>query len=192
MISDVKITNTEVLSNFKYTLKKVTYDYVKKDGSKKTQIREVYDHGDAAAILLYNKAQKTVILTNQFRMPSFMNGNETGMLIEICAGLLDDDTPEICAKREAEEETGYKITEATKVFEAYSSAGTVTEKIHCFIAEYTNQMKISEGGGVEGEEENIDVLEMDIDKALGMIDNGEIKDAKTIMLLQYVRLKKII
>jgi GDP-mannose pyrophosphatase NudK len=192
VISDVKITNTEILSDFKYLLKKVTYEYVKKDGSKKTQIREVYDRGDAAAILLYNKAQKTVVLTSQFRLPTFMNGNETGLLIETCAGLLDDDSPEVCAKREAEEETGYKIKAAIKVFEAYSSSGVVTEKIYFFIAEYDKQMKVSEGGGVEGEEENIDVLEKDINEALAMIDEGKIQDAKTIMLLQHVRLKGIL
>lgn len=192
MIFGIKIIKTEILSNYKYTLNKVTYEYVKTDGSKKTQTREVYDRGDAAAILLYNGGQKTVILTQQFRLPTYINGNKTGMMIEACAGLLDNDTPEVCAKREAEEETGYRINKPHKIFSAYSSAGVITEMIHFFIAEYSQHMKVSAGGGVEGEEENIDVLEINFDKALEMIDNGEIKDAKTIILLQYMRLKNIL
>lgn len=192
MIYDIQILNTEILSDNKYTLKKVTYEFIKKNGSKKTQSKEVYDRGNASAILLYNKEKKTVILTSQFRLPTFLNGNKSGFLIEACAGVLDNDTPELCAKREAEEETGYRITEVTKVFEAYTSAGVLTELLYFFIAEYSPSMKVSDGGGLESEEENIDVLEYNIDDALNMIDTGEIKDAKTIMLLQHVRIKNIL
>lgn len=192
MIYDVQILNTEILSDDKYTLNKVTYEYLKKDGSKKIQSKEVYDRGNASTILLYNKEQKTVVLTSQFRLPTFLNGNKSGILIEACAGVLDNDTPETCAIREAEEETGYRISEVKKIYEAYTSSGVLTELLHFFIAEYSPSMKVSEGGGVESEEENIDVLEHHINDALHMIDNGQIKDAKTIMLLQYVRIKGII
>ncbi len=192
MISDVKIVDTTILSEDEYMLKKVTYAYLKADGTRKTQSREVYDRGNAAAVLLYNKEQQTVILTKQFRLPSFVNGNPTGMLIEVCAGLMDEDNPEACARREAEEETGYRITQVTKVFEAYMSAGSLTELLYFFVGEYDASMKVSEGGGAEKEEENIDMLETPIQQAMTMITTGDIKDAKTIMLLQYVKLHNLL
>lgn len=192
MIRNVTILNTEILSDNWYILKKITYEYVKKDGTKLTQSREAYDRGNGATILLYNKEQQTVILTRQFRLPTFINGNKTGMLIEACAGLLDKDNAEDCIKRETEEETGYKITEIQKVFEAYMSPGSVTEILYFFIAEYETSMKVTDGGGVAHEEENIEVLEITIEQAMNMITNGEIKDGKTIMLLQYVKLHTIL
>jgi GDP-mannose pyrophosphatase NudK len=192
MISQVNITKTEILSDNWYTLRKITYDCVKEDGSLLTQSREAYDRGNGATILLYNKSQNTVILTRQFRLPTFVNGNATGMMIEACAGLLDADNPEDCIRRETEEETGYKISEVQKVFEAYMSPGSVTEILYFFIAEYAKDMKVSDGGGAAHEEENIDVLEMSIDVAMAMIGNGEIKDAKTIMLLQHIKLNGIL
>lgn len=192
MIRDVKILETKVLSDNWYTLRKITYEYTKKDGTKLTQSREAYDRGNGAAILLYNKEQKTVILTRQFRIPTFINGNDTGMLIEACAGLLDNDNPEDCIKRETEEETGYKISEVRKIFEAYMSPGSVTEILHFFIAAYTKEMKVTDGGGVENEEENIEVLEFDITEAMNMIQTGKIRDGKTIMLLQYIKINNIL
>ena len=192
MIEKAKILKTEILSDNWYILKKLTYTYEKSDGSIQTQTREAYDRGNGATILLYNKAQKTVILTRQFRLPTFINGNSTGMLIEACAGLLDKDNPEDCIRRETEEETGYKITDVRKIFEAYMSPGSVTEILYFFIAEYTKSMKVHEGGGIEHEEENIEVLELPIQKAVEMIDTGEIKDGKTIMLLQYIKLHNIL
>lgn len=188
MIAIIKNLSGEILSDNWYILKKFTYEYLQKDGTWKKQSREVYDRGNGATILLYNKVQRTVILTRQFRLPSFVNGNESGMLIEACAGLLDRDNPEDCIRRETEEETGYKITDVRKIFEAYMSPGSVTEILYFFIAEYTSSMKVHEGGGIEHEQENIEVLEIGIDKAMAMIDSGEIKDGKTIMLLQYVKL----
>jgi GDP-mannose pyrophosphatase NudK len=188
----IKIIKTEVLSNDWYTLKKITYDYLKKDGTWQTQSREAYDRGNGATILLYNRDCKTVILTKQFRLPTFINGNDGGMLIETCAGLLDKDNPEDCIKRETEEETGYKILDVKRVLEAYMSPGSVTEILYFFIGEYFKSMKITDGGGVMEEQEDIEVLELPIDKALQMIDAGEIKDGKTIMLLQYIRLKNIL
>lgn len=185
----VNITDTEILSDNWYTLRKITYEYLHKDGSVKSVSREAYDRGNGATILLYNTEYKTVILTRQFRLPTFINGNETGMLIESCAGLLDNENPEDCIKRETEEETGYKITDIQKIFEAYMSPGSVTEILHFFIAEYTKTMKVGNGGGVDEEEEDIEVLEIDMDHAFEMISTGEIKDAKTIMLLQYMKIK---
>jgi len=192
MIDNIKILETKVLSDNWYVLKKITYEYSKKDGSKLTQTREAYDRGNGATILLYNKEKNSVILTRQFRLPTFINGNDSGMMIEACAGLLDKDNAEDCIRRETEEETGYRITEVRKIFEAYMSPGSVTEILHFFIAEYAEDMKVNEGGGVEHEEENIEVLEINIENALKMINDGEIKDAKTIMLLQYVRLNSLI
>ena len=190
MIDKIKILKTDILSDNWYTLKKVTYEYAKKDGTVKVQSREAYDRGNGATILLYNKASNNVILTRQFRLPTFINGNKSGFMIEACAGLLDKDNPEDCIKRETEEETGYKVTDVRKIFEAYMSPGSVTEILHFFVAEFSQQMKVNEGGGAEHEEENIEVLELNFDQALGMIAAGEIKDAKTIILLQYVRLNK--
>jgi nudix-type nucleoside diphosphatase (YffH/AdpP family) len=192
MINNIKILNTEILSDNWYILKKITYEYSKKDGTKLTQTREAYDRGNGATILLYNREQKTVILTRQFRLPTFINGNTSGMLIEACAGLLDKDNAEDCIRRETEEETGYKITEVRKIFEAYMSPGSVTEILYFFIAEYAKEMKVTDGGGLEHEEENIEVLEIDIDRAMKMVETGEIKDGKTIMLLQYVKLNNIL
>ena len=192
MIDRVKILNTEILSGNWYTLRKITYEYLKKDGTMQTQSREAYDRGNGATILLYNKELKTVILTRQFRLPTFINGNDAGMLIEACAGLLDKDNPEDCIRRETEEETGYKVTHVQKIFEAYMSPGSVTEILYFFIAEYSKEMKVAEGGGVDHEEENIEVLEITIDDAMSMIKTGDIKDGKTIMLLQYIKLNKVI
>jgi len=191
-IKDIKIVKTEILSDNWYTLKKVTYQYSKPDGTVQQQSREAYDRGNGAVILLYNTSTQTVILTRQFRIPTYINGNESGMLIEACAGLLDQDSPHDCIRRETEEETGYQIKEAKKIFEAYMSPGSVTEILHFFIAEYTNNMKVGDGGGLEEEEEHIEILEINIEEALHMIDTGEIKDGKTIMLLQYIRLKNIL
>ncbi len=192
MNDQINITKTEILSNNWYTLKKVTYEYLKKDGTIEIQSREAYDRGNGAAILLYNKEQQSVILTRQFRLPTYINGNETGMMIEVCAGLLDKDNAEDCIRRETEEETGYQISDIKKVFEVYMSPGSVTEILYLFIAEYSADMKIASGGGLEEEQENIEVLEMSISDALEKVSNGEIKDAKTIMLLQHVKLNNLL
>jgi GDP-mannose pyrophosphatase NudK len=191
MNDKVRITKREILSDNWYVLRKITYDIQGKNGEWLTQTREAYDRGNGATILLYNKEKQTVILTKQFRLPTFINGNPSGMLIEACAGLLDQDNPEDCIRRETEEETGYKLSSVKKIFEAYMSPGSVTEILYYFIAEYTSDMKQSEGGGVD-EHENIEVLELNFTDALKMLETGEIKDGKTIILLQYLQLHKIL
>ncbi len=190
MNNQINIIKEEILSNNWYTLKKITYDFKKKNGTVQTLSREAYDRGNGATILLYNKQDSTVILTRQFRLPTFINGNGDGMLIETCAGLLDLDNAEVAIKRETEEETGYKISNVTKIFEAYMSPGSVTEVLHFFVAEYSHNEKINEGGGLE--DEDIEVLELPFDKALTMIETGEIKDGKTIMLLYHAELHHLL
>jgi nudix-type nucleoside diphosphatase (YffH/AdpP family) len=192
ILSNINIIRSETLSDNWYTLKKVTYEAVNADGSTSIQSRECYDRGNGATILLYNKAQQSVILTRQFRMPTYVNGNKTGYLIECCGGLLDKDNPEECIKRETEEETGYKVAAVKKVLEAYMSPGSVTEILYFFVAEYSNEMKVSDGGGLAAESENIEVLELPFTQALAMMGTGEIKDAKTIMLLQYAQINQLI
>jgi nudix-type nucleoside diphosphatase (YffH/AdpP family) len=186
MRDHVEVLKTEVLSDNWYVLRKVTFRLRKRDGSWETQSREAYDRGNGATILLYDSARRTVVLTRQFRLPTYVNGNASGMLIEACAGLLDADEPETCIAREAFEETGYEIRNPRKVMQAYMSPGSVTEILHFFVAEYSRAQRTSEGGGVE--EEDIEVMELSFDDALGRIASGEIRDGKTIMLLQYAAL----
>jgi GDP-mannose pyrophosphatase NudK len=184
--SHVEVLKTEVLSDNWYVLRKVTFRLRKRDGSWEVQSREAYDRGNGATILLYDRARRTVVLTQQFRLPTYVNGNASGMLIEACAGLLDKDDPETCIAREAFEETGYEIRNPRKVMQAYMSPGSVTEILHFFVAEYSRTQRVSDGGGVE--EEDIEVMELSFDDALGRIASGEIRDGKTIMLLQYAAL----
>lgn len=186
MQPEVEMIESELLSDNWYTLRKFTYRIKQGNEEWQTQIREAYDRGNGAAILLYNLEQRTVILTRQFRLPTFINGNTTGMLIEACAGILDEENAEACIKRETEEETGYQIDQVEKVFEAYMSPGSVTEILHFFVAAYTSDMKVHEGGGLDEEQENIEVLELPFSDAYQMIRTGEIRDGKTIMLLQHL------
>lgn len=182
----VEILETEVLSDNWYVLRKVTYRIRKSDGTWQTESREAYDRGNGATVLLYDLQRRTVLLTRQFRLPTFVNGNPTGMLIETCAGLLDGDDPEGAIRRELLEETGYDVRDVRKVLDAYMSPGSVTEVLHFFVAEYSAAQKTARGGGVE--EEEIEVVELSFDEAMQGIANGTIKDAKTIMLLQYAAL----
>jgi nudix-type nucleoside diphosphatase (YffH/AdpP family) len=182
----VEVLNTEVLSNNWYVLRKVTFRLQKRDGSWQTQSREAYDRGNGATILPYDLSRRTVILTRQFRLPTFVNGNVSGMLIESCAGLLDKENPSQCITRELREETGFELQNVQKVMEAYMSPGSVTEIVYFFVAEYTPAQQASAGGGVE--EEDIEVMELTIDAATAKVAAGEIRDGKTIMLLQYAAL----
>jgi GDP-mannose pyrophosphatase NudK len=187
----IKIEEAKVLSHEKYLLRKIRYAYTDGSGRSAEQVREVYDRGDGAAILLYNRAAGTVILTRQFRLPTYLNGNATGLKIEVCAGLLDRDRPEEAIRRETEEETGYRVGSVTPVYDMYTSPGVLTEIVHCFIAEYSAGMKVGEGGGLEEEQEEIEVMEIAYERALQLMRAGEIKDAKTIVLLQYLRVEGV-
>lgn len=188
----IKIKQTDLLSHNWYLLNNVTFDFLRKDGVWITQKREVYDRGNGAGILLYNREQKTIILTRQFRLPAYLNGNETGMMVEVCAGLLDQDHPEQCIIRETEEETGYRIQSVQKIMEAYMSPGAITEILHLFVGEYDASMKVNDGGGLEHEQEEIEVIEIAFEDAYKKIATGEIKDAKTILLLQYAKINNLV
>lgn len=186
--SPVRITAEELLSDNWYLLKKYSFDLRRRDGSWQAQTREVYDRGNGATILLYNTLQRTVLLIRQFRMPTFVNGHD-GYLIETAAGLLDNASPEERIRLEVEEETGYRIGHVEKIYSAFMSPGSVTERIHFFIGEYQPGDRVGEGGGLEHEGEDIQVLELGFDEAIAMVGRGEIVDGKTIMLLQYLELR---
>lgn len=183
----VRIVETTVLSDDWYLLKKVTFDFRRSDGSWQRQSRETYNRGDGATILLWNPETAHVVLTRQFRMPAFVTGHD-GMLIEAAGGLLDNATPEARIRAEAEEETGYRVREVRKVFEAFMSPGSVTERLHFYVGEYAPSMRVGKGGGVEAEGEEIEVVELPLRTALEWIEQGRIEDGKTIMLLQYAAL----
>ena len=183
----VRVHSVEVLSDNWYVLKKTTFDFLRSDGTWQRQSRETYDRGNGAAVLLYDRRRRTVILTQQFRYPAFANGHDD-LLIEVPAGLLDKESPEESIRKETMEETGYVVHHMTKIFEAFMSPGSVTEKLHFFVAEYEAGTKRSDGGGLASEGEDIATFELDIDEALQKIIDGGIKDGKTIMLLQYAKL----
>ena len=185
----IRITDEKLLSDNWYVLKRYTFDYQQANGEWVTQQREAYDRGNGATILLHNPATDTVILTRQFRLPTYVNGNDTGMLIETCAGLLDNDHPDDAIRREMEEETGYRISAVEKVMEAYMSPGSVTECLLFYLAEYSSHTSRTVGGGID--EEDIDVLELPLPVALRMIETGEIMDGKTIMLLYHLKLRQL-
>jgi nudix-type nucleoside diphosphatase (YffH/AdpP family) len=197
---NIRIQKVETLSDDWYVLKKTTFDYQRKDGTWQTQSRETYDRGNGAAILLYNRARQSILLTRQFRFPAYVNEHD-GMLIEVPAGLLEerdaaegirrDDAAE-GIRREAEEETGVLVRDARKVFEAFMSPGSVTERLYFFVAEYVDEDRIGAGGGLEADGEDIETLELSLDAALHMVETGEIMDAKTIMLLQYAKINNLL
>jgi nudix-type nucleoside diphosphatase (YffH/AdpP family) len=187
-ISDrVRVKNVEILSDRHYRLNEVEFDYRRGNGEWQTQKREVFDRGHAATLLPYNLANLSVVLARQFRLPAYLAGHDD-LMIEAAAGMLDDETPEKRIRAEAEEELGYRLHDVRKVFEAFMSPGSVTEKLHFFVAEYEATMRVRDGGGLAEEGEDIEVLELPIDSALAMISDGRIVDAKTIMLLQYAAL----
>ncbi|WP_312453458.1 GDP-mannose pyrophosphatase [Pseudescherichia sp.] len=189
--AEVRIINSQTLSDDWYTLKKYTFALQRQNGDWQQQSREVYDRGNGATILLYNRQRRTVILTRQFRFPVYVNGHD-GLLIEAAAGLLDNMDPESRIKAEAEEETGFSVSRVEKVFEAYMSPGSVTEKLYFYIAEYQAGDRTGAGGGIEAEGEDIEVLEMTLVEALAAVESGLIVDGKTIMLLYHVALKGIL
>ena len=184
----VRIVEERLLSDDWYVLKKTTFDYRRRDGQWQRQSRETYDRGNGAVLLLFNAEQDTVVLTRQFRFPAYVNGCRDGLLIEACAGLLDGEDPHTCIRREVQEETGFRIRAPRKILEAYMSPGSVTEKLHFFVAEYEPNDRVAAGGGDAAEGEDIEVLELPLATAMQMIANCTIQDGKTIMLLQYAAL----
>jgi nudix-type nucleoside diphosphatase (YffH/AdpP family) len=187
-VSDrIRVKNVRLLSDNHYVLKTTTFEWRRANGEWQTQARETYDRGNGATLLPYNLAQRTVVLVRQFRYPAYVNGCDD-LLIEAAAGLLDNASPEARIRTEAEEETGYRLGEIRKVFEAFMSPGSVTEKLHFYVAEYAADMKIGGGGGIAAEGEDIEVLELPLDAALQMVGSGAIQDGKTIMLLQHAAL----
>ncbi|EJN04416.1 NUDIX domain-containing protein [Phyllobacterium sp. YR531] len=186
----VKVRSTELLSDNWGTLTKYTYDFTRRDGLAETQTREVYDRGNGATVLPYDPVRGTVLLTRQFRLPAFVVDQDP-MLIEACAGLLDDNDAETTARKETEEELGYRLGDIERVFDVFMSPGSVTERLAFFIATYNPSDRISDGGGHEDEGEDIEVLEMTLDEAMAMIARRQIVDAKTIMLLQHLKLKQL-
>ena len=187
-VSDrIRVRDVRLLSDNWYVLKATTFDWRRADGTWQTQSRETYDRGNGAALLPYNLAARTVVLTRQFRYPAYVNGHDD-LLVEAPAGLLDDATPEERIRAEVEEETGYRLGAIRKIFECFMSPGSVTEKLHFFVGEYDAAMRVGDGGGLESEGEEIGVLELPFDEAMAMIERGEIADAKTIILLQYAAL----
>ena len=185
----IHVIKDKILSDNYFVLRNITYDLTHRSGEVMRHRREVYDRGNGATILLNNIEKKTVVLTRQFRVATWVNGNVDGMLIECCAGLLDDDAPEVCARKEAAEETGYQVGEVEKVFELYMSPGGVTEVVHFFMAQYSDAHHTGQGGGVE--DEDIDVLELPFAQALEMVKRGEIRDGKTVILLQQLQLRGV-
>ncbi len=183
----VRVQKIETLADNWYILRKATYDFLRNDGTWQTQTREAYDRGNGATILLYNRDRRTVILTRQFRYPAFSNGYDD-LLIETPAGLLDDQSPEESIRKETVEETGYQVDHVRKIFDVFMSPGSVTERVHFFVAEYDHGARQEPGGGLHHEGEDIDTLELPFDDAYQMILDGRIKDAKTIMLLQHAKL----
>ncbi|MBK0017431.1 MAG: GDP-mannose pyrophosphatase NudK [Kosakonia cowanii] len=185
MLPKIDVIKDKILSENYFVLRNITYDLTRQNGEVIRHKREVYDRGNGATILLYNREKQSVVLIRQFRVASWINGNESGMLIETCAGLLDDDEPEVCIRKEAIEETGYRVGEVRKIFELFMSPGGVTEVVHFFIAEYSDAQRANDGGGVE--DEDIEVLELPFEQALAMMASGEIRDGKSVILLQYLQ-----
>lgn len=185
MSLNIHVIKDKILSENYFLLRNMTYELTRRNGSVVRHKREVYDRGNGATVLLYNPSKQSVVLVRQFRVATWVNGNPDGMLIETCAGLLDNDAPEVCIRKEAIEETGYQVGEARKVFELYMSPGGVTELIHFFIAEYSEAQRANRGGGVD--DEDIEVLELPFVRALEMVASGEIQDGKAVILLQYLQ-----
>lgn len=190
MSARINIASKETLHSGWSRLTRVTLDYTRDDGTTQRLEREIFDHGHAACVLLFDPARETVVLIRQFRLPAYLDGDD-GWITEVCAGLLDDDDPETCARREAIEETGHEVDGLTLAFTVMTSPGSVTEKVSCFIGTYHDRSRIAEGGGLHHEGEEIDVLEMPLDDALAMVRSGEIVDAKTVMLLQHLELERL-
>ncbi len=186
----VEILKDETLSKNWYHLRNITYRYTGSNGKTEVLKREAYDRGNGAAILLFDRKRERVVLVRQFRVPAYVNGHD-GWLLEVPAGLLDGDNPEEAIRREAAEETGYRVENVTHLFKSFMSPGSVTETLDFFVAEIDVTQRADEGGGLEEEHEDIEVLDVSLDEALAMIASGEIMDAKTVMLLQWAEIERL-
>src|SRR5690606_9102049 len=185
MSLNITVIKDKILSENYFVLRNITYDLTRKNGDVIRHKREVYDRGNGATILLYNREKQSVVLIRQFRIATWVNGNADGRLIETCAGLLDDDEPEVCIRKEAIEETGFEVGAVQQVFDLFMSPGGVTELVHFCIAEYADAQRAHRGGGVD--DEDIEVLEMAFAQAVDMVKRGEIRDGKAVILLQYLQ-----
>ncbi len=192
MRSRVRNVTSELVADNWGKVEKSTFELRRRDGSWQKQVRETYDRGHGAAVLLYNLDRRTVILTRQFRFPAWYNGDENPWLVEVPAGKLDGDDPLTCARKEAEEETGYRVHDLTPVSVSYMSPGSVTEKLYLYVGQYDPEARISEGGGLDHEGEDIETLELPFTEAMAMLDRGEITDGKTIILLQHAALRGLL
>ncbi|MFI2812491.1 MULTISPECIES: NUDIX domain-containing protein [Microbulbifer] len=192
MTDAVRNLKRQVLFSDWSRIERYTLEFRNPEGRWETQQREVYDRGDGAVVLLYNPKRQSVVLTRQFRLPTFVNGNRSGLMVEACAGVLEGEDPEACAIREAWEETGYRVSAVEKVFEVYMSPGSVTEKLYFYIARYSEGDQVAPGGGLDAEQEYIEVMELPFDQAFSMIGSGDIRDAKTIMLLQHLKISRLL
>ena len=181
------LVESEVLSEGWTVLRRVTYDLRRLDGETERQTREVYERGPAACVLPFDPQRSTVLLVRQFRLPPYLAGVDAPLL-EVCAGVLDADEPEACVRREAEEELGYRLHDLKLAFSAFASPGSVLERVWCFTARYGPQDKVAPGGGCAHEGEDIEVLELGFREAYDLIGTGAIVDAKTIMLLQHLKI----
>lgn len=182
----IRNVSEEILSDNYYVLRKATFELQRADGTWVRHEREAYDRGNGAAILLHDPDRDTVLLIRQFRWPAYFNGHPDGMLLEVPAGLLDDDDPETAIRREASEETGLEVGEVEHLFDSYMSPGSVTESIHFYYATYSANDRVAEQAGVAAEGEEIEPVELPVAEAQEMVDRGEILDAKTIMLLRWL------
>ncbi len=183
----VEILAQEVLARFWSTLTKLTLKYTRRDGRTETLVREVNDHGHAAAVLAYDPKRKTVLLVKQMRIAALITGYPHAM-IEVCAGMLDGEDARTCALREAEEEIGVQLRDLREVANVFMSPGALTERVSLFIGTYSPGDRNGDGGGVATEGEDIEVIELPLTQAYGMIASGDIVDAKTIILLQHAML----
>ena len=185
----VRIRGVETLSENWYTLQKVTFDHARKDGSSQTLAREIYHIGPGAVVLPFDRERGTVLLVRQFRLPAYING-DPALLIEACAGMVENgDDPAEAIGKELEQEVGYRVRNLRKALELYMNPGVATEIMHLFTAEYNPADHIGKGGGIRGEGEEIEVLELPLLQAWDMVAAGQIVGAKTVVLLQHVRLQ---
>ena len=185
-MSTIQILNKETLSDKKYPLRYITFEKPDLQGKFQNLAKEVYFRPDVIAVLLVDDERKTILLVKQFRLPTFLNGNDSGYLVEACAGIIEEgETPEQTVYREAAEETGFRIHGLEKIGGAYSSPGATTEYIHPYIARYNKESKISAGGGLAAEGESIELIELTFEEAKEQLKQGAFRDIKTILLLQH-------